>query len=315
MALIPNFYIESVVTISVMVNGSKKCIGTGFLVGDLMEITDGSKKYGLYLITNKHVVKNQNQIFIGFNQNGGTSSYDFPVKLSEGQRLFYSEHVNPQVDIIALSINTSFLNNMNAKYHFFPLDEQAFTISDMKNNGVFEGDLVYSLGYPLNLGYTSQKNPICRLGCISRVSDLYIPGNPDVNFLVDAQSFPGNSGGPVILRPELSAVVGSKSQPKTALLGILHSYIPYQDALISRQTGETYSIMQENSGLTKVHPVDYIIHVVNLERNRVGDNNISRYEMVIPNEKPQLEIPNPNNSETNDNIRSDSDSPTGESQT
>lgn len=302
MALIPNFYIESVVTISIMVNNSKQCIGTGFLVGDLMENTDGSKKYGLYLITNKHVVKNRDQIFIGFNQNGGTSSYDFPAKLSDGHRLFYSAHINPQVDIIALSINASFLNNMNAKYHFFPLDEQAFTVSDMKNNGVFEGDLVYSLGYPLNLGNTSQKNPICRLGCISRVSDLYIPGNPEVNFLVDAQSFPGNSGGPVVLRPELSAVIGSKSQPNAALLGILHSYIPYKDALISHQTGETYSITQENSGLTNVHPVDYIIDVVNLERTRVGDSNISRYEMIIPNEKPQLGVPNQSATETNSNI-------------
>ena len=301
MALIPNFYIESVVTISVLVNNAKKCIGTGFLVGDLMEITDGSKKYGLYLITNKHVVKNLSQIFIGFNQNGGTSSYDFPVKLTDGQQLFYSSHVNPQVDIIALGINATFLNNMNAKYHFFPLDEQAYTISDMKVKGVFEGDLVYSLGYPLNLGNTSQKNPICRLGCISRVSDLYIPGNPEVNFLVDAQSFPGNSGGPVILRPELSSVIGSKSQPQAALLGILHSYIPYKDALISRQTGETYSIMQENSGLTNVHPVDYIIHVVQLERNRIGDQNISRYEMIIPNEQPQIELPAQVNAEESNN--------------
>ncbi|MBO5067250.1 MAG: trypsin-like peptidase domain-containing protein [Clostridia bacterium] len=293
MALIPNFYIESVVTISVLVNNTtKKCIGTGFLVGDLMENDEGSKKYGLYLITNKHVVRNQNQIFIGFNQNGGTASYDFPVNLTDGQRLFYSEHVNPKVDIIALSINASFLNNMNAKYHFFPLDEQAFTIAEMKLRGVFEGDLVYSLGYPLNLGDTSQKNPICRLGCISRISDLYIEGNPEVNFLVDAQSFPGNSGGPVILRPELTAVIGSKPQHQSALIGILHSYIPYQDALISRQTGETYSIMQENSGLTNVHPVDYIIHVVQLERNRIGEKNISRYEMIIPKEQPNVEMPN-----------------------
>lgn len=177
----------------------------------------------------------------------------------------------------------------------------------MKNNGVFEGDLVYSLGYPLNLGNTSQKNPICRLGCISRVSDLYIPGNPEVNFLVDAQSFPGNSGGPVVLRPELSAVIGSKSQPNAALLGILHSYIPYKDALISHQTGETYSITQENSGLTNVHPVDYIIDVVNLERTRVGDSNISRYEMIIPNEKPQLDVPNQNTTETNSNIETPQD--------
>ena len=289
MALIPNFFIESVVTISIINNNNQKsCIGTGFLVGDLMENSQSVKKYGLYLITNKHVVKNQKRIFIGFNQNGGINSYDFPAELlNQNNHKLYSEHVNPKVDIIALSINAGFLNNMNAKYHFFPLEE-SLTLSDMQSSGVFEGDLVYSLGYPLNLVNTSQKNPICRLGCISRISDLYIPGNPEVNFLVDAQSFPGNSGGPVILRPELVAVKGSSPQPKAALLGILHSYIPYTDGLISQQTGEVYSIMKENSGLTNVHPVDYIKQTVLIERQRVGDSNISRYEMVVPTEQPQV---------------------------
>lgn len=289
MALIPNFFIESVVTISIINNNAKACIGTGFLVGDLMEDSKSIKKYGLYLITNKHVVKNQKRIFIGFNQNDDVNSYDFPAELidNNGHKL-YSEHINPKVDIIALSINASFLNNMNAKYHFFPLEE-SFTLSEMQKQGIFEGDLVYSLGYPLNLVNTSQKNPICRLGCISRISDLYIPGTPEVNFLVDAQSFPGNSGGPVILRPELAAVIGSQPQPKSVLLGILHSYIPYTDGLISQQTGEVYSLMKENSGLTNVHPVDYIKQTVLIERQRVGDNNISRYEMVVPNVQPQIE--------------------------
>ena len=289
MALIPNFFIESVVTISIINNNNQKsCIGTGFLVGDLMETSQSVKKYGLYLITNKHVVKNHKRIFIGFNQNGGVNSYDFPAELlNQNNHKLYSEHVNPKVDIIALSINAGFLNNMNAKYHFFPLEE-SLTLSDMQSSGVFEGDLVYSLGYPLNLVNTSQKNPICRLGCISRISDLYIPGNPEVNFLVDAQSFPGNSGGPVILRPELVAVKGSSPQPKAALLGILHSYIPYTDGLISQQTGEVYSKMKENSGLTNVHPVDYIKQTVLIERQRVGDSNISRYEMVVPTEQPQV---------------------------
>lgn len=319
MALIPKFFIESVVTISVLINNeSKRCIGTGFLVGDLMENTKSMKKYGLYLITNKHVIKNQNRIYIGFNQNGGINSYDFPADLIDqnGHKL-YSEHINSNVDIIALSINASFLNNMNAKYHFFPL-EDSFTLSDMQKHGVFEGDIVYSLGYPLNLVNTSQKNPICRLGCISRISDLYIPGNPDVNFLVDAQSFPGNSGGPVILRPELASVIGSNPQPKSVLLGILHSYIPYKDVLISQQTNEVCSLVKENSGLTNVHPVDYIQQTVAIERQRVGDMNISRYEMIVPTEQPLIEhVPifpakanfesqdnNPSSNTTNNDLKS-----------
>ena len=116
-----------------------------------------------------------------------------------------------------------------------------------------------------------------------------MPGNPEVNFLVDAQSFPGNSGGPVILRPELMSIIGSKSQPQVALIGILHKYIPYCDELYSLQTGLRQSIVQENSGLTLFYPVDFIKYVVQLERQRVGDNNISMYEMIISNEQSQLE--------------------------
>ena len=90
------------------------------------------------------------------------------------------------------------------------------------------------------------------------------------------------------MRPELAAVKGSSPQPKAALLGILHSYIPYTDGLISQQTGDVYSIMKENSGLTNVHPVDYIKQTVLIERQRVGDVNISRYEMLVPTEQPQV---------------------------
>ena len=288
MALLPNYYIESVVTISDQIpNGEKVCIGTGFLVGDLMVKERGKKKYGLYLITNKHVIKNKDKIWIGFNQNGGVASYDFPVPLRQGDICFYSGHVNPDVDIIAISINPAFLNDMQAKYHFFALDEDAYTLEDMKKQGVVESDLVYSLGYPLNLVGTSQKHPVCRLGCISRVSNLYIPGHTEVNFLVDAQSFPGNSGGPIILRPEPAAVTGSQPQLKAALIGILHSYIPYRDNLISQQTQKVYSIMQENSGLTNVHPVNYIKDVIEIEKQRAG-NKITLYEKIVPMEQPQL---------------------------
>lgn len=290
MAVIPNYFMESVVTISVMNHkNEKKCIGTGFLVGDLMCENSTTKKYGLYLITNKHVIDNKKQIYVGFNQRSSFSGIDFPINIVIGNQKFYSEHINQDVDIIAISINASALNNNNVKYSFFRLESDAYTIYDMSAKEVYEGDLVYSLGYPLYMGDLSQKYPICRSGCISKISNLFLPGNPEVNFLVDAQSFPGNSGGPVILRPELMSIIGSKSQPQAALIGILHKYIPYCDELYSLQTGLRQSIVQENSGLTLVHPVDFIKNVVQLERQRVGDNNISMYEMIISNEQSQLE--------------------------
>ena len=271
MSMLSRSYVDSVVTISIQTTGGNKhVLGTGFLVGKLLSEDENQKSYLLFLVTNKHVIKNQKMVYIGFNQLGGVGFYEFELTVRDKNKKMYSEHPNKDVDIVAFSLNVDFLNENGARFSFFKLDEDAFTIAQMKSSDVFEGDLTYQLGYPLNLVGASSKNPICRFGCISRISDLYIPGSPELSFLVDSQSFPGNSGGPVILRPEPSTLAGGKSHLKSVLIGILHSYVPYRDPLISQQTGEVYSLMQENSGLTNVHTVDQIINVVDIEHTRIG---------------------------------------------
>lgn len=277
MSMMPKSFVDSVVTISIQTTGTNKHIlGTGFLVGKLVSQNDTEKNYAVFLVTNKHVIKNQQTVFVGFNQLGGVGYYDFQLMLVAGNRKQYSSHPNKDVDIVAFSLNAKFLDDSGARYSFFALDEDAFTIEQMKSNGVYEGDLTYQLGYPLNLAGTSSKNPICRFGCISRISDMYIPGHPELSYLVDSQSFPGNSGGPVVLRPESVTLEGGMPHLKSVLIGILHSYVPYRDPLISQQTGEVYSFMQENSGLTNVHPVNQIIEVVEIEYTRVGSTTLSK---------------------------------------
>jgi len=75
----------------------------------------------------------------------------------------------------------------------------------MKNSGVTEGALVYVLGFPVSLDSglvdTISKAPVCRLGCVSRIEHLY-HNNSAKFFIIDATTYPGNSGGPVINRPE-----------------------------------------------------------------------------------------------------------------
>lgn len=123
------------------------------------------------------------------------------------------------------------------------------------------------------------KTPICRLGCISRVTDAFIKEQENPTFLVDAQTFPGNSGGPIISRPESMSISGTPANNNANLIGILSAYITYRDTLVSQQTGQNIMIREENSGLTIVHPVDRIKEVVELEWERAKKkerkNNIS----------------------------------------
>ena len=115
-----------------------------------------------------------------------------------------------------------------------------------------QGSLVHMLGFPMGLVNNSSRMPICRLGCIARISEAQIKETH--NLIVDIQNFPGNSGSPIITRPEFVAIEGTKTFNKSILLGIVHAYIPYSEQLINGQTKQVVEIRTENSGLALVHP-------------------------------------------------------------
>jgi S1-C subfamily serine protease len=98
------------------------------------------------------------------------------------------------------------------------------------------------------------KHVIARTGAIARIRDT-IEGHQS-SFLIDANIFPGNSGGPVVIRPEITAIQGTKPIDKAALVGIVKSYVPYKDIAVSQQTGKPRVIFEENSGLAIVETVD-----------------------------------------------------------
>lgn len=267
MSIIPNFYLNAVVALGIDgAEGEKHWIGTGFIVG--RKNTDNPKFSTYYIITNKHVVKTPRYVYVRFNSFGDTLVNDYRVGLydEDGAQRF-SSHPNEKTDVIALQISPQALINDKSIWGAFDLDDHALTLGQMQSIGVEEGHLIYALGFPMNL-VDSIKVPICRLGCISRVTDAFILKDSMPMFLVDAQTFPGNSGGPIVSRPELISINGVPQITSSNLIGILSAYIPYKETLYSRQTGRVRMFQEENSGLTIVHPVDRIKEVVELEWQR-----------------------------------------------
>ena len=266
MSIITNKILNSVVAIGTAnpqnIN-DKFWIGTGFLVGYKKQNNYDDE---VFLVTNKHVVSNQQVLYIRFNiQNNSKGVEDYPLQIRDPKDngYLFSLHPNINIDIVACSLNLQFLKDKKSLFDFFDMNTDKYSLLEMKENEIMEGNLVYSLGFPMNLVTNNIQRPVCRLGCISRISDIFSLKNPQ-NYLVDAQTFPGNSGGPIICRPECI-----KNLTDAKLIGILHSYIPYQELLYSKQTGKVRSQMEENSGLTNVHPVDRIIEVIEIERNRI----------------------------------------------
>ena len=94
--------------------------------------------------------------------------------------------------------------------------------------------------------------------------------------LIDANIFPGNSGGPVFTRSSSfnyrTRSLGGVGDPGF-LIGIVSSYIPYVDVGQSPQTQRVRITFEENSGLATVYSADQVESAIRsyLELHPMGD--------------------------------------------
>lgn len=262
MALIPSFFFNSVVSIGTKQKNELQWIGTGFLVG---RKEDDSDLYSIFLITNFHLVESKEEIIIRLNVQETDKYMDCEVKLSDNGICHYSKH--QIADVVAIQLSSSYLNGHNLDYSWFSLDRHALTVSQMKKTDVIEGCLVYSLGFPLNLISPNRNVPICRLGCISRISDLFISDN-QCEYLVDIKTIPGNSGSPIINQPETSHIQGTASNSSANLIGIISGTIDYSEKCVDDSCDFEH---EKNSGFAIVHTVDTIQEAVELEYYRTKE--------------------------------------------
>lgn len=256
--------------------------GTGFLYGYLVQNDpDASKrKYEVYLVTNRHVITDhtaalaivklkrplspQTEMECGspipkedtikvrmnpLNSSLQGREFDLPIK-----DWFF--HQNKGIDIAAIRLNPEYLKTEGLLDVFFQNDDMVYNKGSLKEKGVAAGDGVFVLGFPMNLAGVQRNYVIVRQGCIARISDML--DGQSINYLLDALIFPGNSGSPVILKPEIVSITGTPFQNKAMLIGIVNSYQFYRDVAVSPQTNRERVAFEENSGLAEVLPTDYI---------------------------------------------------------
>lgn len=267
MALIPPFFLDCVVAIGVKnPDESKSWIGTGFMIGRFFKQRDeGLKDYHVFLVTNKHVLNGQNSVIVRFNpqpqSNEQARDYDLPLIDKDGNKT-WTEHPTKDIDVAVMNINPKILREHGMRFSYFQSDTHLLNISQMAETGITEGDFVYVLGYPMGIVAPDRQYVIARSGSIARIRDVLERRSTD--FIVDAFVFPGNSGGPVVSKPEVVSIVGTKPIKSAYLIGIVKNYVPYQDIAYSVQTKRPRVIFEENSGLSAVIPVDFVMETIEI---------------------------------------------------
>ncbi len=290
MALLPPRYMDAVVALGKEnEDGAFLGAATGFLYGTPtgMRNEEGEPLYKIFLVTNRHVVEGVDQLTTRFNRslNLETQTYNIPLHNRDGS-ISWTLHPDPNCDVAVIPILVNKLKEDGIQVEFFPENpDTTITVERAKENGTSEGDGVFVLGFPLGLSGGEYNYTIVRQGNIARIRD-WVNGSSNT-FLIDASVFPGNSGGPVILKPELTSIKGTTANDRALLIGMVSSYIPYEEVAISRQTGKARAVFVENSGLGVVIPMNIIRETIDLALKPTSSFNQSNQPEGLPEQSPE----------------------------
>ncbi|MDE6441374.1 MAG: serine protease, partial [Clostridia bacterium] len=214
MSVIPNFFHDAVVAIGQKSEtGEPTWLASGFIVARKNE----DDKYNIFMVSNRHVFESGlKQLVVRFNLEGVLTAIDYEVDLFDNNNVpNYSVHPNPNIDVACTIVSNAMdLARDIGRISAFKLGVHTLSRKEMLAQGVDEGSLVYSLGFPAGRVNSGSKMPICRLGCISRIKETI----DDEGYLLDIQNFPGSSGSPIINKLETSCLQDSKHCNGTYLI-------------------------------------------------------------------------------------------------
>jgi hypothetical protein len=133
------------------------------------------------------------------------------------------------------------------------LSNRALGTKRLCDLGAGEADQVVVLGFPLGIVDPPAGRPIVRSGVIARIQDVY--DSFGTTIMIDVQVFPGNSGAPVFLLPQLYTTTDQPPIVEEGLIGVVHALHTSPQTRPDPSTGTAVIVTRENAGLGYVQTV------------------------------------------------------------
>ncbi|MBM4064642.1 MAG: trypsin-like peptidase domain-containing protein [Planctomycetes bacterium] len=255
--------IKDTVTFIFIKNDSGQVIpnGTGFFVG-IKDENDPNISY-IYLVTAKHVLLDDktnslfNSVYVRLNKKTGDAQmFEIPLCGSNAVKVYSHKDATVDITLIPLAPDP---NIFDCKW--IPVN-MITTKEIFKEAKIREGDDVFFVGL-FTPYYGNQRNyPITRFGRVALITDEKIPWKDKKDevpkmldlYLVESQSFGGNSGAPVFFYFGLTREPDSLSKEyKFLLAGIMKGcYLDAREIQVAETSKIPISL--ENVGIAAVVP-------------------------------------------------------------
>jgi hypothetical protein len=207
----------------------------------------------LHLVTAKHVVRDPESgewldegLSIVYNKKGGGHRERRLDQIKAQRGVHWVFHENEGADVAVLPVPLD-----PAGDDVLVIHEDMFVGPDRLS----QLDDVFFLSFQPGISLSDPLRPVARGGLISLV-------NEDRTFFIDGFAFPGNSGSPVFMRRAPMRSEEGRVRVHQELtgrpIGIIGSYLPYNDVAVSQQTRRPRVVFEENTGLSHVWSVSFV---------------------------------------------------------
>ena len=243
---------------------------TGFLYGFATsgQRDDFRSEVSIWLVTCKHVIQSAvnsgaSEIMVRMNRSNRSEMITFRSELQDNGQLRWTLH--PTKDVAVISALVPVLDSNDIQWMTFVAGLDAITKQEAEIVGLTEGDEVYILGFPTGWRSGRQDYPIVRHGVLAQIQG-WLNGEHNT-FLVDGSGFPGNSGGPVVTKPQAIAIEGTKRVEKSLLIGMV-SDSRYSEISTNLPNFEETGYLEETADLIEVVPMESVDECITLAMQR-----------------------------------------------
>ena len=274
MALIPPKYLQAVVALGLRAAPEEaeetaqamRELGTGFLYAYPSSEGQADSGFRLWLVTCKHVIEqaikatNGDEILVRLNRSEHRGMQTFKISLRQGEGPDWTVH--PTADVAVIATSWQDLETKGVQWETFAAGRNTLRREKAAEVGLSEGDETFVLGFPIGWRPGRQDYPIVRHGMLAQVQG-WLRSEHDT-YLVDGAGFPGNSGGPVVTKPQFGALEGTQSVPGGLLIGMVSRRELSDSPVEVGASVETANLIRvaETADLIEVIPMDLIDETV-----------------------------------------------------